>query len=559
MRPRGPLPRAFAAGAVNDLNARWQGSFALVLSTRLRVKYCGAMTLQPDAQASAEVSTRDEMTPATEPSFARRIFGRSLMDMAILLLITVILTGLRQPEGLLNDPDLWWHIACGRIVDQTHHFIHMEPFSFTVAGKPWIDPEWLSGMLFWLGYKSFGLIGIYLCSAVGICGNMLFLYLRSSWRSRNESVALWTSVLGLMLLTPNASARTILFGYLALSAVMAILEASERGKHRLLWLLPPVFCIWINLHGSWIFGIAILALHILCGWFRVDRGSFRQEALSWPERKQLLIVLGLCVVFLFINPYGWRLLWNPFDMAFGQTLNLGSVQEWEPLNLAWIVGKVSVLTIGLMVLANVLHARKWKLFEMVLFFAAWYEAFAHARFTVLAALLTLPMLATDLTRSFFPPPAIKKTIPLMNGLIAVGVLVVLTRFLPTEAKLQKGLAKEMPMQTIESLQPGWRTLNQEDFGGLMDFYSKPTFIDTRWDTFEHHGVMKDFVDIVHLHDSLRLLDQYRIDHVLIEEDQPLAYLLERTPGWSIARKEGDGQNLCVLFARPAAPTSVPSH
>lgn len=94
------------------------------------------------------------------------------MDMAILLLITVILSGLRQPEGLLNDPDLWWHIASGRIVDQTHHFIHIEPFSFTVAGQHWIDPEWLSGMFFWLGYKSFGLIGIYLVSAVGICGNV---------------------------------------------------------------------------------------------------------------------------------------------------------------------------------------------------------------------------------------------------------------------------------------------------------------------------------------------------------------------------------------------------
>jgi hypothetical protein len=110
------------------------------------------MTPQPDGQLGAETSLRDEVAPAALPSLVQRIFGRSLMDLAILLLVTIVLTGLREPGGLLSDPDLWWHVASGRIVDQTHHFIHIEPFSFTVAGQPWIDPEWLSGLIYWLAY-----------------------------------------------------------------------------------------------------------------------------------------------------------------------------------------------------------------------------------------------------------------------------------------------------------------------------------------------------------------------------------------------------------------------
>ena len=67
--------------------------------------------------------------------------------------------------------------------------------------------------------------------------------------------------------------------------------------------------------------------------------------------------------------------------------------------------------------------------------------------------------------------------------------------------------------------------------------------------------MKDFLDILKLHDSLRLLDQYRIDHVLLMGDEALAYLLERTPGWVVVSREGEGPHACVLFARDVAAQS----
>lgn len=474
------------------------------------------------------------------------------MDMALLLVIATLFSELRTGDGLVTDPDLWWHMANGRIVDQMHHFIRVEPYAFTVAGQSWIDPEWLSGLFFWLSYKHLALVGVFVASAIGIFGNVLLIYWRGCWRQASAAVSLWIAGLGVLLMTVNSSARTILFGYLALSVEMAILERAQRGKERMLWLLPPLFCIWINLHGSWLIGLAILALYIACGWFRVDFGIFLQEAFSAEQLKRLLLVLAASVAVLFVNPYGWQLLWNPFDMVFSQSLNISTVQEWQPLNLGWFMGKMSVLAILLMLAAHAVGGRKWRLFDLALFFFAWYAAFAHARFTFLAAVLTMPMIAVDLTHSFFPPPAVQKTIPAMNGLIAaIGLLVVL-HFVPKEGKLEQAVANELPLRTIALLQPSWRTFNQENFGGLMDFDGKPTFIDPRLDTFEHHGVMKDFLDILKLHDSLRLMDQYRIDHVLLKADEPLAYLLERTPGWGVASREGEGTYACVLFARSNA-------
>jgi hypothetical protein len=507
------------------------------------------MNPQPTQQEAPVEALPGKRDHARLVHILRRIFSRHLMDVAILAMLPVILSSIRYAAHVLGDPDIWWHLANARTLYESHHFIHIEPYSYTVAAQRWVDPEWLSEFAFWLGYRIFGLVGVYLITWLVLSANLHFVYWRGYLRSRNAGVALWMAALGFILMWVNANARTILFGYLALSAELGILEAVERNRTRILWLLPPVFCVWINLHGSWIIGLALLVLYILCGLFRVSAGIFEQKPFLRERRNRLLAVLGASLAALMVNPYGWRLIWNPFDMALNQALNIGNVQEWQPLNLGWFVGKAAVAIIGLIVITNVLHARKWKIYEFAFVFFAWYAAFDHARFTFLAAVLIVPMVAADLTRSFFPVSTNQKTIPVMNGVVAAAVLCVVALYFPTRASLQKGLAEEFPLETIASIQPSWRTLNQEHLGGIMDFNSKPTFIDTRWDTFEHHGIMKDFIDILHLQNSLALLDKYRIDHVLLRKSEPFCYLLERTPGWKVLRTEGSGNDQYELFAR----------
>jgi hypothetical protein len=505
--------------------------------------------MSPETHGDTGSATdRNDAPQAHARSLFQRLCGRPLMDMAVLLLIAVIFSGLHQPGHVLGDTDIWWHLADARYVTQTHHFIHTDPYSFTLNGQSWVNPEWLSEMPFWFGYQAFGLIGISYATFLGIAANVLFLYWRNYLKAGNPGVALWTAALGFFLMSVNTNARTILFAYIALTAELAILEAAERGNKRLLWLLPPIFCIWINLHGSWIIGIFLLCVYILSGWFRVELGLLQQPAFPPADRKRLLSVLASSVLVLLINPYGWRLIWNPFDMALNQTLNIDNVQEWQPLNLAWLGGKAALLAIVLMVIANAVRGRKWQVYELAFVFFAWYAAFDHARFTFLAAVLTTPILAKDLTRSFFPEFT-QKTIPAFNLLIAAGCIFVVAWFLKPSTKLDERMATDWPLQTIASIQPNWRTLNQEHLGGLMDFNGKPSFIDTRWDIFEHHGEMKDFINILRLHDSLDLLDKYRIDHVLVRQDESLSYLLEHTRGWSILRQEGTGHDQYTLFAR----------
>jgi len=483
-----------------------------------------------------------------------RIFTRHLMNMALLMLAAFTLPGIfMRPDGFIHDPDLWWHMANARLLTTTHHFIQMEPYSFTVAGARWVNPEWLAEIPFWKSYQTLGLTGIFLMTVIALGANLLLIYWRCYWNAHHAGAALWSSLLGLILLTVNFGPRMILFGYLALSAEMAILEAVTRQnaspqRKRLLWLLPPLFCLWINLHGSWVMGLALLGLYILCGMFSLSKGAIEQKGFSSADRNRLLLVFLSCSALLLVNPYGWRLVWSPFDMMMNQKLNIGIVQEWQPLSLSSGAGLATILAIALTVVANLAGPRKWKLYELGVLFFAWYAALHHTRFAFLASVLIIPWLCTDLTRAFFAEQT-PKTIPVINAAFATGVLCFFVHYFPTEQKLQRDLATDYPLQSIASIQPSWRTCNIDVLGGMMDFNFKPTFLDSRLDTFEHHGVLKDQIDIMQIHDSLALLDKYHVDHALLGAKQPLVYLLERTPGWQVDKREGAGDNAFVLLQK----------
>jgi hypothetical protein len=514
-----------------------------------------------ESTSTAPEQTIQDSTSIESPgAFKRafdRIFGRHTMSMAVLAVLPVIFTlSLNSAKQYLQDPDIWWHLADARILCTTHHFMHTVPNSFTVSGMPWVNPEWLAELPYWFSYQALGLRGIYLMEWLVLSANLVFLYWRGVFRSGHPGAAFYAGVLAFLMVSVNSGPRTIAIAYLAMSSELAILEAAERGKTRSLWLLPPLFCVWINLHGSWLIGLGLFVLYILCGSFRFHKGVFEQEAFSAAVRNRLLIVLGLSIVALILNPYGWRLVWNPIDMMFNQKLNIANVMEWKPLNLSTIAGGAAAITMGLMVFTNCLKGRKWRVYEMAIILFAWFAAFDHMRFLFMAAIITTPFVADDIARGFeleFDP----KTIPAMNALMVAGAAGVLIYMFPSEATAQKKLASFFPMESIAAIQPSWQTFNYDTLGGMMALQSKPSYIDSRFDIFEHHGEFADFLKVMYGVQTLEVFDKYRIDHVIMPEQVAPSYILSHTPGWALVKQEEIAEGNYLTFARNS--NTAPGH
>jgi hypothetical protein len=166
----------------------------------------------------------------------------------------------------------------------------------------------------------------------------------------------------------------------------------------------------------------------------------------------------------------------------------------------------------------------------------------------MAAVLTTPMLAQDIRRGF-GLGSDEKTIPVANACMVTGALLVIAFIFPSEKALNKTLGTFFPMKSIAEVQPSWRTFNSDLVGGMMTFQQKPPFIDSRFDVFEHHGVLGDYLKAMYLATPLEVFDQYRIDHVLVTESMPVAYLLKHVPGWTLIKREKVGDDTYVTFAR----------
>lgn len=478
------------------------------------------------------------------------------MNIVLLLLVVVLFPGEMLTAGhLFGDPDLWRHLADARILWTTHHFIRVEPYAFTEVGRPWTNPEWLAEIPFWMGYKFFGLMGIFIVTALAFCANLLFVYGRAYWRSLHAGAAFWVSGIAFMLMTVNAGSPTIVLAYLLMSVEMAILEAADRGWIRPLWLLPLLFCLWVNIHASWLIGMSLLVLYMLCGFFDLKVGVFEQIGFPKEVRNRLLLALLGCLAALTINPYGLSLLWNPFNVLLSHGIQPVNVEAWQPLHLNWFAGKGVVLAILIMVIAACIRSRKRKVYEIVFVVLAFYAAFDHSRFTFLAAIVAIPMLAVDIEWSFLTQSD-AKTIPVINLLIVVASIFLISYASPPRGKFDGVLAAAFPMRSIAEIQPSWRTFNEDRLGGMMDFQQKPTFIDSRFYAFSPLGVLSDYGDIMSLQDSFKLLDAYRIDHALLPRGAALSYLLEHTAGWSIIDREGSGDAAYYLFERTAR---TPAH
>ena len=203
--------------------------------------------------------------------------------------VSVVGIRLRTP-----DPDTWWHIAVGQRILDTHSWPTSDPYSFTASGVHWIAYEWLGEVAMALATRVGGLLGL---AGLQIClaaiATMLlyyYAYVRcGNWKA---------SCVATGLLLPFASVifalRPQLFGYIFLLVTLICLEQFRQGHPNALWVLPPLFLIWVNTHGTFVFGLAAIGVYFAGGLVKFQLGGLSAEPWTGRQRTQLLFTFLLC-------------------------------------------------------------------------------------------------------------------------------------------------------------------------------------------------------------------------------------------------------------------------
>src|SRR5262249_22380428 len=207
-------------------------------------------------------------------------------------------------------------------------------------GHPWVNHEWLAELPYYFAWRAFGLSGVY---AV-MFSVLIFIFLSVLYLCHRETRHFKASIVAISLLIVLGSVsfgpRTILFGYAYLVILLIVLQRFRQHGKAPLWSIPLLFCLWANTHGSWLIGLIIFSIVIAAGLFRGEWGGLHAEPWTRVQRTQLVATWAASVGALFANPFGARLVFYPFDLAFRQKLNIEHVAEWVSVNFHDLRGKV---------------------------------------------------------------------------------------------------------------------------------------------------------------------------------------------------------------------------
>jgi hypothetical protein len=432
------------------------------------------------------------------------------------------------------DPDMWWHLKTGELILSTHRWATTDPYSYTSAGAPWLSSEWLGEVLLAAAYRLGGLRGLEALLIVLGSAVILALYRFATLRSGNCKAAFFATVPLMFLAVVSFNLRPQMLGYLFIILTLIAMERFRQGKQRSIWMLPLLFLVWVNAHGSWIIGLGTVGVYFASGLVSFRIGDLEARRWTRPERLRLEIVLMLSIAAIPITPYGTRLAVYPFMFAWSLPINVAQIQEWQVMPFNIIGGKIFLVLVLGFFLAQVVLRVSWRLEEFLLFLFGTAMACLHVRFLVLFVPFFAPLAAVILAR-WAPPYSKAKDQYLINFAVMAGIIIAMFYYFPSQQQIEEKVAGQFPVRALRYLRdhpvPG-PLFNTYGYGGYMVEAGYKTFIDGRGDLFEQTGVLADYIYIKQLKPgALQVLRGYGIRSVLMVRGEPLLTVLAASPDW----------------------------
>jgi hypothetical protein len=255
------------------------------------------------------------MISAQTSSSATRFLLPSVRDCIFIFLFCSILVGPLSNRPLA-DADIGWHIRAGEQMLQTYSLLRTDPFSSTMQGQPWFAWEWLYDLDLGGLYSASGLNGVvWLCATV-VAGIFAILFSQLLRRGSGMPLAVLLTLLAETAATIHLYARPHIVSWLFSLWWFVTLEKWERWNRsdqgrlprRIPWIFPLSMLLWVNLHGGWLFGLALLGIYTFATWVESLREVDAFSAIAAGKRARAMAGAWLAsAVATLVNPFGWRL------------------------------------------------------------------------------------------------------------------------------------------------------------------------------------------------------------------------------------------------------------
>lgn len=275
-----------------------------------------------------------------------------LTDAAVWFLLPIAVAVVAVGMDRNYQTDLWHHLARGRLIVAEGHLIDEDRFSCTLPpGTPLIDATWGWQVANWELYNLGGLNLLQAVNAVTVGATMALLTLLCRRRGAPPIVATAVGVFvffGLWQQVVLIRAQTTSFLLFVILAV--ILEASVRHP-RWLWMTPLLLTIWVNIHGGFPVGLALIGAYVLAA--ILGPGTFGER---YRRAAPWLLALACCLLATLVNPYGWRV--YEYMLHTTNINRIRHIDEWLPTGTDSLIGKIFVTSLLSLLLLFPLSGRR---------------------------------------------------------------------------------------------------------------------------------------------------------------------------------------------------------
>ncbi len=233
---------------------------------------------------------------------------RLVLLTGLLFLLALLVT---QKINLVTA-DLGRHLKNGELIFQGNgrEIWQTNFYSFTYPQFPFLNHHWGSGLVFYLIQQVFSFAGLSLFFSLISLATFL-IFFRLAWKNARFSLALLAAILALPVVVSRIEIRPEAFSYL-LAGIFWWLLSESREKRILLWLLPFLELIWVNLHLYFFLGfflIGVFWLEELISLFKKTR-----ELRDLSYLRSLSLTGGLCLAASCLNPAGLKGIFYPLQI-----------------------------------------------------------------------------------------------------------------------------------------------------------------------------------------------------------------------------------------------------
>jgi hypothetical protein len=492
-----------------------------------------------------------------------------LVFIALILLLTLALP--------LSDPDYFWHLKAGEYIVSHRALPDGDVFSFTRFGHPWVLHEWLFEVVLFAAFAMLGALGVKLLAALFASAalGVTFMLVRRIAPSPAAAFILLicTSIPFAGAVAPRPQLVTYLFFALFLSI---LLNYKYHRTRRALFVLPLLMVVWVNAHGGYVIGIALIGLFTVTEWLNYRLGTARD-----PAQRQHLVrltqVAAATALASLLNP-GFIEHWlYPFQVL-GMEANQW-IEEWQSPNFRDLGSRGYLLLCILLMLSYTYADRKPDMSELLIpgFFLV--NGFIAVRHIPIAALTVVPFIALALSRGCTAACAAKwNASPLarkcaravsggkqlgqgevvLNWILLIVIVIVLSLYQPLFRAHEMRQAEMLPSAAANYVIANriqGNMFNAYDAGGYLIYRLAPdrkVVIDGRVDVYGDK-FFADYRDMYMGKASWReKFDKLAIDFVIIENDAPLRQLLLADGSFNAVYR--DKRHSVLLRSIPRQPT-----